>query len=377
MLIILIATCLLSALILAKGDRIEAPHVLLVFVWFLVSLLDEYLEFYEISYEVQLLVSMSLSAFCIGFWAPNIKPSISSAFDSKAIDRSLNITLTLLVILLPFFVGFVFSLVSFEFTNILAIRDAMTELNQYGRLPILISIGLNIPIIASVFYTCTSNNLKKRLLLLYIVSGLYVALSFSKGYILQFSIPIFVALYFTKKVSASSLLTSAIFLALLLLTLTAYRDSGVDPEIIFKMYTVAPTAALDTIVTGASPLNRPHYKIFSPLYSLFDAKVTDNLDTFWSDVDVPTNVFTAFGLIYNDLGFFLTLVCFFAYGICSKISYLYVARSKSPTAIFMLSWSYFGVVTSFFSDGFLGMANTNYKYLILLLILEKRFLVIR
>lgn len=325
--------------------------------------------FYEISVETQLILIGCIISFILGESIGIEFKNKNYIIDPRKEKLLINFSIFLLVLFFPFFYHRILSLSDLGFANVLSIRDAMTEANKSEGIDTIISIGLNFPIVLSFFYSITENKISKKLLIIYFLSFAYVFLSFSKGYLLQLMIPTLFALWYTKKIKNKHFIFLSILPISFSILLFAIRDSAVEGYLLLKMYTLAPLAAFDRIVNGYTPLNVPQIEFFSIFYEIFNIKIIQGKYEHWSDIEEPTNVFTAFGVIFNDLGYFIFLF-FFIYGFISRISFLMAKKTNSPLWIFMNSWLLYGVIVSFFSDGFVGLISTNSKYIIIIWILS-------
>ena len=373
MIIILLFSLMNALFLLLVKRKFSDPSFVFTCVWIFIPAINIFIEPYSISIKTQLYICGCLFLFTLGsFFTIKIKARDSLSLQPSS-NKSINFFIIFLVAFFPLYLNEINSLISGKDFGALIIRDAMTSANHHHELSPIISFGINIPIVISFYYSVVEKTLGRRLILLWLISLLYVVLSFSKGYIIQFVLPIVTALYFTQKIHAAALLRVSLFLMSIIIGLIFFRDVAVvDVDILFKMYTTAPTAALDQIVQSNSPLNFPHYRFLESIYDFFGLSILNSRETFWSDIYPPTNVFTLFGIMYNDFGLF-ALFAFFVLGGIASFFYKLVQKQSGVISIFIISWLYFGLMMSFFSDGLLGMIGTNLKYILTLYLLSALF----
>jgi oligosaccharide repeat unit polymerase len=362
MLIVLIASLILLASLKFIRINFDNPASILVITWIVISFLNEITIIYEISIFCQVYISLCITAFTIGSLIP-FSRTTKHEVKLPITDRAILIITLMLIVYFPFYVDDILRSVSYNFSDPLELRDAMTNAAKEGKLSLIISVGINIPIVLSFYLTCTLKKLGRNYVIFIIVCTAYVLLSLSKGYLILFTTLIITPIYIRGLVSRRHIQTALGVLFFLCITMFMIRDTTSEPHVLFKQYTVAPTSALDLVLAGNSPLNSPTYKFMLPFYELFNAPTHQINDEFWAETDVPTNVFTGFASTYNDFGLAISLVIFLVFGMISNKAYRMSFIQRDPINIFILSWMYYAVMTSFFSDSFIAILPSNVKYL--------------
>ncbi|WP_168209818.1 O-antigen polymerase [Chromobacterium paludis] len=360
-----------ATLLKLKRDPVE-PAFLLVIVWGLISGMEIYWGVYSISLYAQIIISASIAFFCMSSALISSRIFSSNKIYPNYINSNIGMYLSLfLVIFFPVFVNGLNGLSELSNTTAIELRDAMTESNHNKDLSPIISIGLNFPIVFLIYYTSVVSKVRdKWLFCLFFVGLLYILLSFSKGYLLQFVIPPLINLYIRGLITKKHL--SVIFCILLsvIILLFFVRDYFVGSSVLFQMYILAPVAAFDQIVLGKFSLNSPEYDFLTPFYDFFNLAIDRSRDTHWVDVGVPTNVFTVFGILTNDFGGFGCVIIFSLLGVLSRVIYIKARNNQNVILLTLLGWVIYGVGLSFFSDGLLGMIGTYSKYLLLIYFID-------
>lgn len=286
-------------------------------------------------------------------------------------NKLLIIVLIILICYYPFYLDKVLTLVNYDYLNVMGIRNAMSDQNHIEGLDIFISMGINLPIVFSIYFSCVYKKCNSKLLfILYLISFLYVFLSFSKGYYLMFFLQNLFVLRLSNVIKNKQFIILILITIFFILLSVMIRDYFVDSKLLFVMYLISPIAALDLIVRNLFSLNTPSNTILIPIYQILNLRIDQSKSEFYTNLEEPTNVFTIFGSYYNDLGFYGVLIIFMIYGFFSAYVYKKAIINRSQTFLFMYSWICYGVTLSFFSDGLMGSAPTFLKYLLIFFFLN-------
>jgi len=349
-----------------------SPSTLILILWFCFIGAHEILRFYSINLITQLHVACYLSSYVMGSIIMQKTKVTKSKYywDAKILNK---ITLVLILCLLVFLPIIYFDLKNnglFDANNkSQAIRRYYDNLNIIGKLPISLKIVSNFSIILLVltFMKRESNNITKPLVLILGLIG--ISASFSKGYFVLLLSFLMAIVIFYKRNKYLYIIGIVIFALSILVYSSIVRDR-IDISKYFKIYFLSSLPAYQMIVNNEFKFAFPTALgfIIRPIMYFLDMPIDKPINGNFVNVPESTNVFTAFGPIYSNFGFLISVVYFFINGIIAGKVY---KLGKMGHIVFKIFYGYiiFSIITSIFSDGFANI-STIFNYLLIFMMIH-------
>jgi oligosaccharide repeat unit polymerase len=376
MVISFISALLIIITLLIRQGLFISPGLTFSLVWLLVSLLSFIFPDFISSYT-DILISLCVICFSFAeiFWPIQSKLVYGYSRnrpDYFKIRYKVGAILFINIILLFCFYFFLMSFLPPEsLSSPIQFRNFLVEQERSGGLPLIVELGVNIPIITCLYIaTICPSATSRSFEIAFVVAILGILPALSKGYLIFLVGSSFYIFYLRKLLSLKRLVIIFYALLSLIILLFVVRDSSVvNANMLFKMYTIAPTLALSYVVDEKIFLPPGILGEVSKIFMPLSSKLHSYCDSFgcWApNVDVPTNVYTIFGFCVSEYGIVITIIIFLLLGFLSRFIISSALASHSSNLFLLSCFLFVYLATSYFSDGIFAFAPTNIKYLIVM-----------